>query len=98
MQRFLVEGVGKGTIPGCMDFSVIDDVIQVKVRRSNKDKVKGHNQRPKTGLNDVCQDEDAFHTCHELARREGLLVGGSAGLNTWAAVQIANNLEVSFEN
>ena len=93
MQRFLVEGVGKGTIPGCMDFSVIDDVIQVKVKRSNKD-----NQRPNTGLHDVCQDEDAFHTCHELARREGLLVGGSAGLNTWAAVQIANNLEVSFEN
>ena len=83
MQRFLVEGVGKGTIPGCMDFSVIDDVIQVKVRRTNK------------GLHDVPQDEDAFHTCHELARREGLLVGGSAGLNTWAAVQIANNLEVS---
>ena len=49
-------------------------------------------------LTDVCQDEDAFHTCHELARREGLLVGGSAGLNTWAAVQIANNLEVSFAN
>ena len=94
MQRFLVEGVGKGTIPGCMDFSVIDDVIQVKVKkRSNKD-----NQRSQEGLHDVCQDEDAFHTCHELARREGLLVGGSAGLNTWAAVQIANNLEVSFEN
>ena len=93
MQRFLVEGVGKGTIPGCMDFSVIDDVIQVKVKRSNKD-----NQRPNKGLHDNFQDEDAFHTCHELARREGLLVGGSAGLNTWAAVQIANNLEVSFEN
>ena len=92
MQRFLVEGVGKGTIPGCMDFSVIDDVIQVKVI-SNKDY-----QRSQEGLHDVPQDEDAFHTCHELARREGLLVGGSAGLNTWAAVQIANNLEVSFEN
>ena len=92
IQRFLVEGVGKGTIPGCMDFSVIDDVIQVKVI-SNKD-----NKRPNTGLHDNCQDEDAFHTCHELARREGLLVGGSAGLNTWAAVQIANNLEVSSEN
>ena len=91
MQRFLVEGVGKGTIPGCMDFSVIDDVIQVKVI-SNED-----NQRPIKGLKGVCQDEDAFHTCHELARREGLLVGGSAGLNTWAAVQIANNMEVSFE-
>ena len=92
MQRFLVEGVGKGTIPGCMDFSVIDDVIQVKVISND------YNQRSQEGLHDVPQDEDAFHTCHELARREGLLVGGSAGLNTWAAVQIANNLEVSFEN
>ena len=66
---FLVEGVGKGSIPGCMDFSLIDEVIQVK-------------------------DEDAFHICHELARKEGLMVGGSAGLNTWAALQIANQLEV----
>ena len=68
-RKFLVEGVGKGSIPGCMDFSLIDDVIQVK-------------------------DEDAFHICHELARKEGLMVGGSAGLNTWAAIQIANQLEV----
>ena len=30
-QKFLVEGVGKGSIPGCMDFSLIDDVVQVKV-------------------------------------------------------------------
>ena len=30
-KKFLVEGVGKGSIPGCMDFSLIDDVIQVKV-------------------------------------------------------------------
>jgi len=67
-KKFLVEGVGKGSIPGCMDFSLIDDVVQVK-------------------------DEDAFATCHELARKEGLMVGGSAGLNTWTALQIANNLE-----
>jgi len=67
-QKFLVEGVGKGSIPGCMDFSLIDDVVQVK-------------------------DEDAFLTCHELARKEGLLVGGSAGLNTWAAIHLANQLE-----
>ena len=40
------------------------------------------------------QDEDAFLTCHELARKEGLLVGGSAGLNTWAAIHLANQLEV----
>ena len=66
---FLVEGVGKDSIPGCMDFSVIDDVIQVT-------------------------DEQSFQTCHQLARKEGLMVGGSAGLNTWAAIQVANQLEV----
>eukprot|EP00092_Neocalanus_flemingeri_P007978 GFUD01008608.1.p1 GENE.GFUD01008608.1~~GFUD01008608.1.p1 ORF type:complete len:344 (-),score=99.87 GFUD01008608.1:92-1123(-) len=67
-KSFLVEGVGKGSIPGCLDFSVIDDVIQVS-------------------------DEQSFQTCHQLARREGLMVGGSAGMNTWAAIQLANQLE-----
>eukprot|EP00092_Neocalanus_flemingeri_P020508 GFUD01022215.1.p1 GENE.GFUD01022215.1~~GFUD01022215.1.p1 ORF type:complete len:379 (-),score=110.49 GFUD01022215.1:100-1236(-) len=67
-KKFLVEGVGKGSIPGCMDFGVVDDVIQVT-------------------------DEQSFQTCHRLARKEGLMVGGSAGLNTWAAIQIANQLE-----
>ena len=28
-EKFLVEGVGKGSIPGCMDFTVIDDVVKV---------------------------------------------------------------------
>ena len=28
-ERFLVEGVGKGSIPGCMIFDVIDNVIEV---------------------------------------------------------------------
>ena len=27
--KFLVEGVGKGSIPGCMDFGIVDEVIQV---------------------------------------------------------------------
>ena len=26
-EKFLVEGVGKGSIPGCMDFSVVDQVL-----------------------------------------------------------------------
>lgn len=68
-QKFLVEGVGKGSIPGCLDTDIIDDVIQVS-------------------------DPEAFQTCHELAKKEGLLVGGSAGLNTFAALKIANETEV----
>ena len=39
-------------------------------------------------------DSEAFQMCHELARTEGLMVGGSAGLNTFAAVDLANNLTV----
>ena len=40
------------------------------------------------------KDEDAFKMCHELARKEGLMVGGSAGLNTFAAIELANKIEV----
>ena len=39
-------------------------------------------------------DEQAFQMCHEMAKKEGLMVGGSAGLNTWAAVKQANELQV----
>ena len=67
--KFLVEGVGKGSIPGCMDAAVVDEVVQVS-------------------------DEESFRTCHELARKEGLMVGGSAGLNSFAALKIANEIEV----
>lgn len=65
-ERFHVEGVGKGSIPGCMDIKFIDDVIEVT-------------------------DVQAFSRCHELAKREGLLVGGSAGLNVEAAIRFANS-------
>lgn len=35
-------------------------------------------------------DEDAFRTAREMARREGLLVGISSGAATWAALQVAS--------
>merc|ERR1712147_358153 len=60
--KFLVEGVGKNNIPGAMDFTVVDDMIQIS-------------------------DQQAFQMCADLARKEGLCVGGSAGLNVAAAVQ-----------
>lgn len=65
-ESYHVEGVGKGSIPGCIDRNVIDDVIEVT-------------------------DVQAFSRCHELAKREGLLVGGSAGLNVEAAISLANS-------
>ena len=38
--------------------------------------------------------EDAFATARDLARREGILVGISAGANVWAAGQIARRPEM----
>jgi cysteine synthase A len=38
------------------------------------------------------QDEDAFRTVLELARKEGILGGGSTGANVFAAIQVAQRL------
>ena len=38
-------------------------------------------------------DEQAISACHQLVNHEGLLVGGSSGLNVFAAKQIANRLD-----
>ncbi|GGA15771.1 pyridoxal-5'-phosphate-dependent protein [Okeania sp. KiyG1] len=38
-------------------------------------------------------DEEAISTCHQLVNYEGLLVGGSSGLNVFAAKFIANRLD-----
>jgi cysteine synthase A len=38
-------------------------------------------------------NDDAFVTARRLAREEGLLVGISAGANTWAALEVARRRE-----
>ena len=38
------------------------------------------------------QDEDSFRTVLELARKEGVLGGGSTGANVFAAIQVAQRL------
>jgi cysteine synthase len=63
-----VEGAGKESLTGVIDFKYIDDVVQV-------------------------HDENAFAMCKELASSEGLLVGGSAGLNAFAAIRLAQEVE-----
>lgn len=35
-------------------------------------------------------DKDAFRMCHVMARDEGIMAGGSGGLNVYAAIQVAN--------
>ena len=53
---------------------------------------------PKTFDREVCDaiimvsDDDAFATVRELARKEGVLGGSSAGANVFAAIQIAQRL------
>lgn len=64
-KKYLVEGVGKDSIPGALDLKVVDEVL-------------------------VVTDQDAFRMCHRMCREEGVLAGGSAGLNVCAAVEIAN--------
>ena len=39
-----------------------------------------------------CSDDDAFRTARDLARREGLLVGISAGAAAWGALAVAREL------
>ena len=38
-------------------------------------------------------DENAISMVHRLAREEGLMVGGSAGGNVWAALEVAKRME-----
>jgi cystathionine beta-synthase len=37
-------------------------------------------------------DRDSFRVARQLIRQEGLLVGGSAGATTWAALQVARDM------
>ena len=62
--NYLLEGIGEDHLAKAMDFSILDDVMQVK-------------------------DKDAFATSRLLARKEGVLAGGSSGANVWAALEIA---------
>lgn len=39
------------------------------------------------------KDKDAFDVARLLARREGMLVGGSSGANMWGALEIAKSLK-----
>lgn len=46
-------------------------------------------------VNEVIQfnDKQAFQTARELARKEGILAGGSSGANVWGALEIAKRCQ-----
>eukprot|EP01135_Chromosphaera_perkinsii_P001796 Nk52_evm65s210 gene=Nk52_evmTU65s210 len=67
-KSFLVEGVGKDSIPKAMDFSLIDDMPRIS-------------------------DKEAFDMCHRMAESEGMVVGGSGGLNVACAVKMSAELK-----
>lgn len=39
------------------------------------------------------KDKDAFHTARLMAKREGIMAGGSSGANVWAAIELAKTLK-----
>ena len=67
-QGWETEGVGKDSIPGCLDIDVVDGMIRAT-------------------------DEHAFRTCREVAANDGLLIGGSSGLNVHAARVLSGDVE-----
>ena len=64
---YRVEGIGHDFMVGTLDFSVIDEVLEVS-------------------------DKDSFLTARQLARREGIFSGGSAGTAVHGALDVARRL------
>jgi cysteine synthase len=64
----IIEGAGKSYKPGCLDFSLIDDVVKI-------------------------DEAQALRMCRHLAARDGLLVGGSSGLNMEGVKKIQHGLD-----
>jgi cysteine synthase A len=75
-------------------------VLQGKPPGTHKVEGIGVSFIPKTFDRKVCDeiimvsDDDAFGTVRELARKEGVLAGSSAGANVFASIQVAKRLGV----
>ena len=67
--KYNVEGVGKDSVQGTMNFGVVDAMLSVT-------------------------DKQCFDMCLRLSREEGLLTGGSSGLNMHAAVELSGPVQL----
>ena len=67
-KSYAVEGVGKDSVPGTMNFDVVDAMLSVT-------------------------DKQCFDMCLRMSREEGLLTGGSSGLNMHAAVELSGRVK-----
>ncbi|MEP0827235.1 MAG: pyridoxal-phosphate dependent enzyme [bacterium] len=65
---YLVEGIGEDMLCPTIDFTVIDEIIQV-------------------------DDRQSFLAARDLARREGILAGGSSGAAVYAALKVAERFD-----
>lgn len=65
--KFEVEGVGKDSIPQCLDLNLVDDMPRFS-------------------------DEDAFRICRRVSQEMGVMIGGSAGGNTFSALELARSV------
>ena len=67
-RSYCVEGVGKDSVPGTMNFDYVDSMISVT-------------------------DKQAFDMCQRMSETEGVLAGGSGGLNVHGCVELSGRID-----
>lgn len=70
---YYVEGIGEDMLPGTVDLSVIDEIINVS-------------------------DQEAFSMTRFVARKEGILVGGSSGAALYGTIKYLKKKKIEKKN
>ncbi|KAG2278621.1 hypothetical protein Bca52824_061176 [Brassica carinata] len=91
--RHLIQGIGAGIIPANLDFTIVDEIIQVSRRHSSTSlDLDTMFLRLAVCLIQVT-GEESIETAKLLALKEGLLVGISSGAAAAAALKVAKRPE-----